>query len=69
METFVDVMGKLSEDIYEKKQQHRVFRGSDPIVDTSLCWLCEFPMVESDKVLDHGHFTGKFLAMRIANAI
>ena len=61
VETFVHVLEKLAREVYEKKQQHRDFRGSGPLVDSSLCWLCEFPMAEIDKVLDHCHFTGKFL--------
>ena len=61
METFVEVLEKLAEDIYETKEQYKVFRGSNPLVDGSLCWLCDCRMSEIDKVLDHLQIIGRFL--------
>ena len=66
MVDFVDQMEKLARDFYYRKQQHRVFSGTIPInqqkSNAKNCWICERDFVNNDiKVLDHCHFSGKFL--------
>ena len=66
MVDFVDQMEKFARDIYYRKQQHRVFSGTIPInqqkSNAKNCWICERDFDNNDiKVLDHCHFSGKFL--------
>ena len=53
----------IAREIYQRKQTHRIYKGrpdfsSDQNTD---CWICEKPFLDELKVLDHCHYTGKFL--------
>ena len=64
MDKFIQVMEKLARDFYNKKRQHVNFIGTPPVAsdDATICWLCENCFESGDaKVLDHCHYTGKFL--------
>ena len=68
MEKFVDALEKIAHEIHQKKQSNRYFR--DPVPErpqeAQLCWICagQFGInreIEDDKVVDHCHYSGKFL--------
>ena len=66
MVDFVDQMEKLARDIYYRKQPLRVFFRTIPIIqqkpNAKNCWICERDFDNNDiKILDHCHFSGKFL--------
>ena len=66
MVDFVKSIEAIAKDIYDVKQQHKNFFGepTTPKEDTALCWICETELNKSAQhptVLDHCHFTGKFL--------
>ena len=66
MVDLVNQIEKLARDIYHRKQQHRVFSETIPInkqkSSGESCWNCETDFDDNDiKVLDHSHFSGKFL--------
>ena len=49
---------------------YRIFRGVPPIQKESVnqCWICETPYEnDQEKVLDHCHYSGKFLAWAHSN--
>ena len=53
----------IAREIYQRKQTHRRYKGrpdfsSDQVTD---CWICEQPFLDELKVLDHCHYTGKYL--------
>ena len=53
----------IAREIYRRKQTHRIYKGrpdfsSDQVTD---CWICEKPFRDELKVVDHCHYTGKFL--------
>ena len=53
----------IAREIYQRKQTHRIYKGrpdfsSDQVTD---CWICEKPLLDELKVLDHCHYTGKVL--------
>ena len=66
MVDFVKSIEAIAKDIYDVKQQHKNFSGepTTPKEDTALCRICETNLNKSAQdptVLDHCHFTGKFL--------
>ena len=66
MVEFVKSLEQIARDIYDVKQQHKNFAGEPTITkdQASLCWICETELNTSSldpTVLDHCHFTGKFL--------
>ena len=66
MVEFVKSLEQIARDIYDVKQQHKNFAGEPTITkdQASLCWICETELNTSSQdptVLDHCHFTGKFL--------
>ena len=66
MVDFVKSIEAIAKDIYDVKQQHKNFSGepTTPKEDTALCWICETELnknAQDPTVLDHCHFTGKFL--------
>ena len=68
MEKFVDALQKIAQEIHEKKQNNRYFRDTVPErpQEAQLCWICEGQFginrdPEDDKVVDHCHYSGKFL--------
>ena len=66
MVEFVKSLEQIARDIYDVKQQHKNFSGEPTITkdETTMCWICETELNTSSKdptVLDHCHFTGKFL--------
>ena len=63
---FVKSLEKIAKSIYDVKQQYKNFSGepSIPKREATLCWICENELNTSPQdptVLDHCHFTGKFL--------
>ena len=53
----------IAREIYQRKQTHRIYKGrpdlsSDQVTD---CWICEKLFLDELKVLDHCHYTEKFL--------
>ena len=66
MVDFVKSLEQIARDIYDVKQQHKNFSGEPRITkdQASLCWICGAELNTSSQdptVLDHCHFTGKFL--------
>ena len=66
MVEFVKSLEQIARDIYDVKQQHKNFSGEPTITkdQASLRWICETELNTSSQdptVLDHCHFTGKFL--------
>ena len=68
MEKFVEALQKIAQEIHEKKQNNRYFRDTVPERPQAaqLCWICEGQFgidrdLEDDKVVDHCHYSGKFL--------
>ena len=66
MMEFVKSLEQIARDIYDVKQQHKNFSGVPTINkdQASLCWICETELntsAQDPTVLDHCHFTGKFL--------
>ena len=66
MVEFAKSLEQIARDIYDVKQQHENFSGEPTITkdQASLCWICETELNTSSQdptVLDHCHFTGKFL--------
>ena len=68
MEKFVGALQKIAQEIHEKKQNNPYFR--DPVPErpqeAQLCWICEGQLgidrdLEEDKVVNHCHYSGKFL--------
>ena len=58
----------LAKEVYIEKRRHYAFTGQretrkEPKEDTSECWICELPSFawDEEKVLDHCHYTNKFL--------
>ena len=67
MVEFVKSLEQIARDIYDVKQQHKNFAGEPTVTkdQASLCLICETALNTSSQdpnVLDHCHFTGKFLA-------
>ena len=63
---FVKSLEQIAKSIYDVKQQYKNFSGepSIPKREATLCWICENELNTSPQdptVLDHCHFTGKFL--------
>ena len=64
LEDLIIDLEKLAKEIYNRKQMYRIFRGVPPIQKESVnhCWICETPFeIDPEKVLDHCHYSGKFL--------
>ena len=66
MAEFVKSLEQIARDIYDVKQRHQNFSGEPTITkdEATMCWICETELNTSSKdptVLDHCHFTGKFL--------
>ena len=66
MVEFVKSLEQTARDIYDVKQQLKNFSGEPTITkdEATVCWICETELNTSSNdptVLDHCHFTGKFL--------
>ena len=63
MKTLAQQLQSLAREIYQRKQSHRVYRGRPPYPSDQAteCWICCLPFVHEPKVLDHCHYSGKFL--------
>ena len=63
MEKLVKLLEKLAEKFHKKKQKFPHFIGNRSHLDeTENCWICEEAFATEDvKILDHCHFSGKFL--------
>ena len=68
MEKFVDALQKIAQEIHKKKQNNRYFCDTVPErpQEAQLCWICESEFgknrdLEDDKLIDHCHYSGKFL--------
>ena len=65
MSQLVTELQQIARDVYEKKRSHKYFRGRIPQKPESAleCWICKDHFDDSVdvKVLDHCHYTGKFL--------
>ncbi|XP_063726649.1 uncharacterized protein LOC134854357 [Symsagittifera roscoffensis] len=54
----------LAKEVYIEKRRHYAFTRQRETrkEDTSECWICELPFAwDEEKVLDHCHYTNKFL--------
>ena len=68
MEKFVEALQKIAQENHQKKQRNRYFRdalGERP-EEAQFCCICEGQFgivrdVEDDKIIDHCHYSGKFL--------
>ena len=63
---FVKSLEQIAKRIYDVEQQYKNFSGepSIPKREATLCWICQNELNTSPQdptVLDHCHFTGKFL--------
>ena len=65
MEMLVKALESFAREFYQWKQTHRYFTGAAPIDPDDIidCWICEKPFGEEAKVLDHCHYSGKFLGL------
>ena len=68
MVDFVKSIEAIAKDIYDVKQQHKNFSSEPktPKEAATLCWICETELnkkAQDPTVLDHCHFTGKFLSL------
>ena len=64
MEQFIVEIERLAVRINEDKQRFRNFQGPVPAAMSTDCWICEQPLSNeksNQTVLDHCHYTGKFL--------
>lgn len=64
MQNFVKKIEELAKDMHERKQKFKQFRGviDVPKEQATECWICENIFLDNDeKVLDHCHYSGKFL--------
>ena len=68
MKLFVEALQQIAQEIHQKKQRNRYFRDTVPErpQEAQLCWICEGQFginrdPEDDKVVDHCHYSGKFL--------
>ena len=61
----VKALETIAREFYQRKQSHRYFTGEAPIDPDEIieCWICEKPFGEEAKVLDHCHYSGKFLGL------
>ena len=53
----------VAREVYQRKRSHRVFQGRPPYTSDQAteCWICCSHFVDETKVLDHCHYSGKFL--------
>ena len=65
MEKLIKALETIAREFHARKQTHRYFTGTAPIDPDEIidCWICEKPFGEEAKVLDHCHYTGKFLGL------
>ena len=65
IEKLVKALETIAREFYQRKQSHRYFTGEAPIDPDEIieCWICEKPFGEEAKVLDHCHYSGKFLGL------
>ena len=65
IEKLVKALETIAREFYQRKQSHRYFTGEAPIDPDEIieCWICEKPFGEEAKVLDHCHYSGKFLGI------
>ncbi|XP_075259949.1 uncharacterized protein LOC142351664 [Convolutriloba macropyga] len=66
MDQFVKTLDQVGKQIYNEKQKHRNFFGLPSISkeEAKTCWICEAELdknADDTTVLDHCHYTGKFL--------
>ena len=68
MEKFVEALQQIAQEIHQKKQRNRYFRDTVPErpQEAQLCWICDGQFginrdLEDDNVIDHCHYSGKFL--------
>ena len=68
MEKLVEALEKIARQFSQKKQRNQYFRDTVPDrpQEAQLCWICDghFENVrdfEHDKLIDHCHYSGKFL--------
>ena len=64
MKDFVKFLEQLAKDVHKERQKNREFNSAVPHPRDQLekCWLCSGEFSEGESaVLDHCHYTGKFL--------
>ena len=64
LDNFVALLDQLAKDVYHRKRQHVLFSGIPTISKdmATSCWICDICFDTGDmKVLDHCHYSGKFL--------
>ena len=63
MKKLAHQLQSVAREVYQRKQSHRVFQGRPPYTSDQAteCWICCSPFVDETKVLDHCHYSGKFL--------
>ncbi len=63
---FIINLHKLARDVYRAKRKFPIYNGVQPPVSEAsekMCWICQKLVEESDRVLDHCHYSGKFLGV------
>ena len=65
IEKLVKALEIIAREFHQRKQSHRYFTGEAPIDPDEIieCWIFEKPFEEEAKVLDHCHYSGKFLGL------
>ena len=63
MKDFISFLEKLARDVHVEKQKNRIYTGPEPFPKDKAekCWICHESFGEKSAVLDHCHYTGKFL--------
>ena len=64
MEELISSLESLARQIYVEKKNYYTFTGitDQEREDATICWLCENDFSDNDQVvLDHCHYTNKFL--------
>ena len=68
MEKFIEALETIAHEMNTRKQNQRYFSDALPErpQEAQFCWICEGQFglnrdIEDDKVIDHCHYSGKFL--------
>ncbi len=62
MQTFIERLHKIARELYYKKRRFPSYAGEVAKTGSIMnCWICQQEMPEQDCVLNHCHYSGKFL--------
>lgn len=63
IQTLLRTLERIAREVHQKKRRHKFFLGTPPVPRESAtrCWICEEMFEDDTKVLDHCHYSGKFL--------